>query len=277
MPRKPPPDSPIGSLTGYLERIKQVRAYWGLDKEKRRGDVEDIWFRGHALTHWKLTPKFYRREYRESDEAEIRQEFQFRAQQLIQGSRLPTDKWEWYFLMQHYGAPTRLLDWTDNPLVALYFALYDPKLDDYEAANDAAVWVLNPWWLNRRLDRGIQGAMLSDWDEADAYLPDLGRAFSGTTVRTRKPAAIDPPHVDRRLAAQGSRFVIFGADKDLMRTKAGRSKRVSARHLTKITINRRATKALRLDLELCGITRPLLFPDLQALCDDICRKWRNPI
>jgi hypothetical protein len=247
-----------------------------VDKETRYGEVQSIWFRGHNVAHWRLIPKFYRDEFKGSDETEIRQEFQIRAQQLIQGSRLPADNWEWYFLMQHYGAPTRLLDWTDNPLVALYFAVYDLKGDTYMPDEDAAVWVLNSWWLNRQLRNGVAGPMLSDWDEAQAYLPDLQDAFAGRVVRVQKPAAIDPPHVDRRLAAQGSHFVIFGATQDLERTKAARSSRMSSKHISKIILDRRATTRLRSDLELCGITLPLLFPDLQALCDDICRKCRRP-
>jgi FRG domain-containing protein len=271
-----PSDSPVNSLTEYIDRIKQLRAFWKIDRETRYGEIESIWFRGHEQADWKLTPRLYRPEYRGSSEAEIRQEFQIRAQQLLQGGRLPADKWEWYFLMQHYGAPTRLLDWTDNPLVALYFALHSPKDDDSEPDTAAAVWVLNSWWLNRRSHPGIEGPMLSDWGEAQAYLPDLQDAFAGYELRIRRPAAIDPPHVDRRLAAQGSHFVIFGHNYDLMRTKAARSKRERTRQITKITINRRSTPGLRADLELCGITRPLLFPDLQALCDDISRKCRRP-
>jgi hypothetical protein len=113
--------------------------------------------------------------------------------------------------MQHYGAPTRLLDWTDNALVALYFALHSPTGDGYEPDTNAAVWVLNSWWLNRRSHPGINGPMLSDWQEAQRYLPDLESAFAGLKVRVRRPVAIDPPHVDRRLAAQGSHFATSAA------------------------------------------------------------------
>jgi hypothetical protein len=273
-----PSDSPVTSLTEYIDRIKQLRAFWKLDKETRFGEIQSVWFRGHEQADWTLTPKLYRPEYGDAidAEAEIRQDFQIRAQQLLHGGRLPADQWEWYFLMQHYGAPTRLLDWTDNPLVALYFALHSPTQDDYVPDTDAAVWVLNSWWLNRRSVRGIDGPMLSDWSEAQPYLPKLEDAFAGRRVRVRRPAAIDPPHVDRRLAAQGSHFVIFGANRDLMRMSAARSKRERIRQIQKITIRRRATWGLRADLDLCGITRPLLFPDLQALCDDISRKCRRP-
>src|SRR5690606_36926394 len=58
----------------------------------------------------------------------------------------PRDDWEWLFLMQHYGVPTRLLDWTDSPLVALFFAVYNVDRDD----RDASLWVLLPAALNRQ-------------------------------------------------------------------------------------------------------------------------------
>jgi len=267
MALKPKPSS--GTLTKYLDALKQLQSYWGLDDDKPYGEAETLWFRGHKESTWKLIPKLYRKEYLGSDENEIRQEFQSRALQLIQG-RVPADKWEWYFLMQHYGAPTRLLDWTDNPLVAIYFAVVD-----HPGNCDAAVWALNPWWLNRKLRRGIQGPMLPDWSDADSYLKDLEDAFSGVGITAALPAAIDPPHVDRRLAAQGSRFVIFGKDHDLMRTKPARMVPKNKRHVGMITIPQKIIPGLQADLAFCGITSALLFPDLAGLCHDICRKCRR--
>jgi hypothetical protein len=119
--------------------------------------------------------------------------------------------------------------------------------------------------------------MLPNWQEANSYLPDLEKAFSGRNVHVLRPAAIDPPHVDRRLAAQGSHFVIFGRTQDLTKIKTTSSARHrKLRQLSRIIIDRRSSHDLRSELELCGITGPLLFPDLQALCDDISRKCLNP-
>jgi hypothetical protein len=140
---------------------------------------------------------------------------------------------------------------------------------------DAAVWILNPWWLNRKLRRGIEGAILPDWQEANSYLKDLEEAFSGTKIGARLPASIDPPHVDRRLAAQSSRFVIFGKDRDLMRTKATRSTRKNKRHVAMITIPQQIIPHIQADLEFCGVTPSLVFPDLKGLCRDICEKCRR--
>jgi hypothetical protein len=252
----------FASLAEYLDCIKKLASYWDLA-------ADALWFRGHRDSAWKLKPKLYRDEYIDADESEIRLEFESRALQLIQG-RVPPGKWEWYFLMQHYGAPTRLLDWTDNPLLGLYFAV-----EGHPQNCDAAVWALDPDWLNRKLRRGIEGAMLPDWREANSYLKDLEDCFEGARIFARLPAAIDPPHVDRRLAAQSSRFVIFGADRDLMRIKAIKSERRRRRHLQKLTIPRGAITAIQKELYSCGITHSFVFPDLEGLCREICRKHRR--
>jgi FRG domain len=105
------------------------------------------WFRGHQNAEWDLVPKFYRKPPRDlAREFEIREEFITSAPALCDIQ--PANEWEWYFLMQHYGAPTRLLDWTDGALIALYFAVRENRGDC-----SAAVWALNPWWLNGRVIR----------------------------------------------------------------------------------------------------------------------------
>jgi hypothetical protein len=263
------------TLPTFLSRIDSLRAKWGTKSETwegekitRKGEEEALWFRGQP-SDAKLSPKLYRDEYSGSDEAEIRQQFQYRAIQLMQSNVPDPDrKWDWYFLMQHYGVPTRLLDWTENPLVALFFAVNDERND-----KDAAVWVIDPYWLNHKLFKDVVGPMLPDWQEAQSYLKTLENAFTfGRQVGKSRPAAIDPPHVDRRVAVQASHFVIFGQARDLARIRPVKDKNC---RLAKIVIRKENVRSIREQLADCGVTRSLIFPDLEGLGREISASWKR--
>lgn len=71
-------------------------------------------------------------------------DFQARAS-VFKSPTLPIDEYaNWLTLMQHYGLPTRLLDWSRSPLVALYFAVSDESQCD----KDGCIWMLTPGKLN---------------------------------------------------------------------------------------------------------------------------------
>lgn len=65
----------------------------------------------------------------------------------------PANDWEWLFLAQHHNVPTRLLDWTENALVALYFACEPVKAPlEGSPQPDGDVWVLLPTQLNKAMN-----------------------------------------------------------------------------------------------------------------------------
>ena len=89
--------------------------------------AKTVWFRGHGDKSWRLEPALSRQD-KLAAEIQLMKRFKQNAFQFL--PHVPQGEWEWMFLMQHYGVPTRLLDWTESPLVGLYFALLEDCFKD---------------------------------------------------------------------------------------------------------------------------------------------------
>jgi hypothetical protein len=116
------------------------------------------WFRGHSEVQGNLTPGIFRDEYqyikpfREDVEFEIIHSFKRYAPTLATNLPNQENHLTWLFLMQHHGTPTRLLDWSESALIALYFAVYE------NPSKDGELWAMYPDQLN--LCSGIPGIPL---------------------------------------------------------------------------------------------------------------------
>jgi hypothetical protein len=239
----------VSSLPEYLESVIRIRENW------TSSDIlAEPWFRGQADAGWHLVPGLYRAD--DPNEDEIRGEFQRRGIHLIE-ERPPSTEWEWYFLMQHHGAPTRLLDWSDGALTGLYFALRGARENQ-----NAAVWVLDPTWLNE-LSVGLDSVVLADWEKAEPYLPP---AYSFKRIAPKFPIAIDPPHLARRVAVQHSRFTIHGNEEDGLVALANQHEKS---RLKQVIIASDSIDSLKKDIDLCGVTEGSLFPDLDGLSREL--------
>jgi FRG domain len=244
----------VPSLADYVRLVSRIRSDW------TRSAYFDPWFRGVRMASWNLEPGLYRFGLKDEEE-DIRSEFERRGTHLITG-RAPHDPWEWYFLMQHHRAPTRLLDWSDSALVGLFFAVNSNEPSEPGVTRNAAVWMLDPWWLNQQV-LGRSTVVLADWEEARAYLPPT---FGGT-VRRRLPIAIDPSHVALRISVQRSRFTIHGTDAHGLEVVARRARS----RLICIEIAKGSIEKIRKDLVTCGITDSTVFPDLEGLARELSR------
>jgi hypothetical protein len=170
-----------------------------------------------------------------------------------------SDEWEWYFLMPHHGSPTRLLDWTENPLVALYFALRDVV-----AGARPAVWVLDPLRLNRDVAGMGDRVLLTSDSRLSAYLG----SYSDTPGRPSPPVAIQPPHKSRRLAAQKGTFTLHGHDRRAIADYSALGGR-----LLRIDIDPAKYADIRAELAAAGVTESTVFPELPGLCRELVEHW----
>ena len=254
----------VKSLSEFITCVKRIKKNWD------RGNRADTmpWFRGQSSSDWDLRPRLYR--LPDCDEDELRIDFERFGLQMTQ--RVMHDDWDWYFLMQHYGAPTRLLDWTDSALIGLYFAVREagtgahPKISRLPKT-DAAVWMMEPSSLNRQVTRNSI-ILLKESGKAEPYLPDK---LSDKKLRKRYPVAIDPPHIDIRLAVQRSHFTIHGTVPRGLERVARRKK--SRFKLAKITIASSSVRDIHGELETCGISEMAVFPDLEGLSRELIHQW----
>lgn len=255
-----PIEQRIRSVADYVRLVCSIREEWSAKVKA----YFDPWFRGQGNASWGLQPNIYRLGLRDHED-EIRLEFKRRAAQLLAAEREPTNEWAWYCLMQHHGVPTRLLDWTDSALVALFFAVNSgaPSIPSEE---DAAVWVLNPFWLNSKVTN-IDSTIQTDWAEAGRY---LGPPYA-FHLEQELPIAVDPVHTARRISVQFSRFTVHGTRPDgLTEVTAGTGQ------LRKLIIPRHQLDRVRTDLRTCGVIDTAVFPDLEGLSRDLVRFWKTP-
>lgn len=265
----------LGIVRGLRPRWRQLNLPTQSESIRPYGEQNALWFRGQTDASWGLTPRIQRKEYADANEAEIRLEFESVGTPLTQSGTMK-DKWHWYFLMQHYGAPTRLLDWTINPLVALYFAVCE------DLNEDSAVWVVDPWRWNRAHVKDLFGPAIAGWQETTGYLLDLEDAFDTdkgeNQTRQKWPVAIEPHHIDRRIAAQGSKFILFGTETDMTNSPAiNRVRGGKGKHaiLDKIVVPKTMRETLRAQLNEIGIHEAAMFPDLEGLGAHIAWEWKS--
>ncbi len=248
-------EAPVASLAEYVDRVREIN-----DRHfKLRSATTHAWFRGQGSLDWPLTPLLYRFGFRPDLEREINRDFRLYGSRYL--DHLPGDEIEWLFVMQHHGVPTRLLDWTESHLIALFFAVEDGSM-----VTDSGVWALNPWGLNQQVLQ-LESVPLASDAVLDGYR--LGEpSLIKRQPTSRNPAAVRPSRASARILAQRGAFTIHGSRTAGLWT-------ITRRHgfLVKIPIQADARRLLRRELQLAGIGRATLFPDLAGLGAEISYRY----
>jgi hypothetical protein len=264
------------------ERPKSFQEYVALIEKYQATADRSLWYRGCSNAGTALLPGLYRhRTIKKPDElARIEQQLmlRFRQRSLPFVMRALGDDWETLFIMQHYGVPTRLLDWTENPFIGLFFAVMNK---DFKATGkgsartlvfrtDAAVWLLDPIkWNHHALrhqsfDRGIPFTI----DEAlKPYKPPIEKQDARNL-----PVAINGAHNSSRIVAQRGAFTIFGNNIHPMEEVWDREA-FPAGSLVKIVLKKELVTQLRRSVLNHGITESVVFPDLDGLAREMKREF----
>jgi FRG domain-containing protein len=245
----PPEQATIASLAEYLEALapfgRRTAIYRGFRAEEEKQPTLKRCFDASDAHPGMDVLKF---------ERELFESFKRQAPLHISG-RLPGDDWQWLALGRHYGLPTRLLDWTRNPLVALYFAVAGAREGDDRTAQIYAV-SFGP--LHKSAE-----AMVSKEEYPDPLAFD--QSFGRFTPEIAEP----------RLAAQQSVFTIAGdpslALDELLEAAIGDG---TVESYAVFSVPPERAAEIERELYRVGITRVTLFPDLRGLCETLEWTWR---
>lgn len=266
-------------------------------------DVSELtfWFRGESNSKFEtpLVPNAYRvladsfkhtknkrffSKKIKSIESNIDAEYYRKSFRYFQESKVENNSVNRYFLMQHYGIQTRLLDWSENALISLYFAV--SSNNDF----DGIVWLLNPFELNnitfqKILESTKECRMIPSFrttskkkklinKNGEFRMREISRRYllmdfstDDLTEKSYFPLAIYPPYLENRLQFQSGCFTIFGNEIN------GLAEIKNSAILNNITIDKSSKNKILKELAILGINENSIYPGLDGLGKSIRSKY----
>lgn len=275
------------SLDGFLKIIEDISP----------STQAGLWFRGQSDASYRLEPGVLRDTtqitdgyYRPITENQVvnasggevigissermLDEFKRQARPFLEW--VPTNDFEWMFIAQHHGLPTRLLDWSTNALVALFFAASNAVERDGDGKalcknflegaghefsdNGFAVFVIDPGAIN------LSFHDIADPIDIAAYSEKWEHYLNPTEkgLKSYAPICVLAPHIASRIRAQSGVFTLHGSCiypldyYDVIRP-----------HITKIFLPFTSTKSIKRSLKMIGITYGSIYPSLDTIARDI--------
>lgn len=240
---------------------------------------ELFWFRGVSDSAYSLVPKAYRnskivdgKDFLERQEQLMLSRFRQRAMPYLPTSRSEPSNAALLVHMQHYGAATRLLDWTENLLVAAYFSVSGKSLGE---GKNPAIWALRPAAWNSIAHSGRVDPEIPTFDSTAiqpgesplmGWLP-LTPENRNSMIKQDYALATYATHSNDRIRAQQGVFTVAGTSTD------GLEKQVEAQSsehpiLYKFTFTEGAQK-LKEELSQIGYIRSLIYPGLESICNEL--------
>lgn len=293
----------INSISQYLDRLEELEKEYPSTIPIPNTTSNTFLFRGMEDREYKLLPNVYREVEKQvneltiinsnylsfSNEMRILRNFIQDASAFV--PQLDTqNKVRWAELAQHHGVPTRFLDWTENPLVALYFACESNK------NSDAVVWVLHKrnylHYVNQYDENRFKGK--NQYATNEDAIRDLLTVSSDDGERYSQlwklPLIYTPYYFDHRMSAQASWFMVWGTEKKALEDMIDDSYFMKyeppidgirsfgvlqeERFIYRFFIQQEEKQMLMRQLDRMGIHAKTLFPGLDGIGKRVERIYR---
>ena len=236
---------------------------WGYDSEKR---TVGFAYRGISNKEYKLRPRVLNEKICTVDHENYRKPlltFQRESSSYLRNI-CGNDELSWMLYAQHYGVPTRLLDFSTNPLVALYFACQDQTAD-------GALWIINI--DTYEYETVTEYMLFHDLDEwsYDQYLNIISNSNNNEMIA---PIYITPEYIDIRMNAQASRFMLWPNKRfdfedivgnNYMTLDTPDSDEFYREYALKLIIPKSCKSGILYELDLLGTNEKNLFPGLDSI------------
>lgn len=253
---------PPTSMTQNVPEISSVSDL--IDKLKPQRTIsKELWYRGQPNSTWRLTPSAFRSVHLRNKERELIARFRQDAAPAAANIRL--DKWGWVVYAQHFGLPTRLLDWSQSPLIGLYFACEAPKPgtppDEDHSRIDGSLYVLDPKELNDWSGQGGGGdpKLLEEANsDLDPYHPDAQN-------RDNKPKAVIAPRNFDRVRFQTGTFTVSPLNEQYLAI----DDHPGVRGISSYLIPSSAKRSILDELETLGVYEATVYRDLDRVTERI--------
>lgn len=243
------------SISSAFEQAVNLTASWA------ESDPPLFWFRGVKNRDLGLQPgAYWRPSYNEIEPLVV-----LTQDGVAFGDIKSLEDWNTYYLAQHHGIPTRLLDWTESFAAALFFAF-----DGWDGITVPCVWVLQPTCMNKVfLDwEGIIApenySEMRIWLPKEINKPSARRVKdkSGYVYDNKWPLAIYPKKTNHRMLSQQGQFTVHGRNRksidELITQKRGTPEKI----LSRIDLEGFDANKIVRQLSMLGIRRSSLYPDL---------------